>query len=88
MAECSPISDAQLKEFPIIQRMLAFLVDDLNTPGMWGTVFESLADLQKDPQQLCAVKTFIQNVLGLTLVPLPEKEVEITQEMQDLIAAT
>ena len=83
--ECAHVSDRELKESPIIQRMLAFLVDDLNTPGMWGTVFESLADLQKDPQQLCAVKTFIQNILGLALIPLPEKEVEVTKEMQDLI---
>lgn len=83
--ECKPLSDEKLKEFPVIQKMLTFLVDDLNTSGMWGVVFESLPELQKDQQQLCAVKIFIQNILGLTLIPLPEKEVEITPEMQQLI---
>lgn len=83
--ECASMTDAQLKESPIVQKMINFLVDDLNTPGMWGVVFESLPELQKDPQQLCAVKIFLQKVLGLTLIPLPEKEIEITPEMQKLI---
>ena len=84
--ECAPVSDKELRESPTVQKMLNFLIDDLNVSGMWGTVFESLSELQKDPKQLCAVKMFIQNILGLTLIPLPEKEVEITPEMQDLVA--
>ena len=65
--------------------MLEFLLDDLNTPGMWGALFEALPSLQKDQQELCRVKLFIQNVLGLTLVPLPEKEMVITPEIEKLI---
>ena len=68
-----------------VQKMLEFLLDDLNTPGMWGTVFESLPVLQKDHKELCLVKAFIQHVLGLTLKPLPEKEIEITPEIDQLI---
>lgn len=75
----------RIKESAVVQKMLEFLIDDLNTPGMWGILFESLPVLQKDHKELCKVKAFIQKVLGLTLVPLPEKEVEITSEMEALI---
>jgi len=83
--ECPEVSDEQIKESPIVQKMMEFLIDDLNTPGMWGTVFESLPVLQKDTAQLCAVKMFIQRVLGLTLKPLPEKEIAITPEIEQLL---
>lgn len=83
--ECSSASNEQIKESPIVQKMLEFLEDDLNTPGMWGSLFEALPHLQKDPKQLCLVKSFIQNVLGLSLVPLAEKETVITPEMETLI---
>ena len=68
-----------------LQKMLEFLEDDLNTPGMWGILFEALPSLQKDQKELCLVKKFIQQVLGLTLIPLQEKEVEITPEIEQLI---
>jgi cysteinyl-tRNA synthetase len=83
--ECDTPSEHEIKESAVVQKMLEFLIDDLNTPGMWGTLFESLAALQKDQKDLCRVKAFIQQVLGLTLAPLPEKEVEITPEMEALI---
>ena len=52
---------------------------------MLGVVFSNLDVIEKDKKTFCAVKEFLQKVLGLTLKPLPEKEVEITQEMQKLI---
>ncbi len=83
--ECKTVSDERIKESPTVQKMLEFLCDDLNTPGMWGVLFEALPQVQKDSEELCLVKTFIQHVLGLTLIPLPEKEVQITPEMTQLI---
>lgn len=83
--ECAPVTDALIKESPTVQKMLEFLCDDLNTPGMWGILFESLASLQKNEKELCLVKAFIQKVLGLTLIPIPEAEVEITPEIEHLI---
>jgi cysteinyl-tRNA synthetase len=83
--DCSPTSDLKIQESQVVQKMLEFLRDDLNTPGMWGVLFEGLPNLQKNRDQLCLVKAFIQNVLGLTLIPLPEKEIEITPEMAQLI---
>jgi cysteinyl-tRNA synthetase len=80
------VENAAMQESPVVQRMLAFLLDDLNTPGMFGVLFEALPQLQKDAHQAMLVKAFIQRVLGLTLVPLPEKEIEITSEMERLIA--
>jgi cysteinyl-tRNA synthetase len=72
---------------PTVAKMFEFLCDDLNTPGMWGVMFESLSEIAGDQHELMLVKSFINQVLGLTLEPLPEKVVEITPEMQTLIAA-
>jgi cysteinyl-tRNA synthetase len=78
-------SPIQIRESAVVQKMLVFLEDDLNTPGMWGVLFEALAQLQHDKNQLCLVKAFIEQVLGLTLVPLPEKEVAMTSEIEALL---
>lgn len=69
----------------VVQKMLPFLYDDLNTVGLMGLLFESLDLLQKDHAELAAVKGFLQQVLGLTFAPLAEEEVQITPEMQKLI---
>lgn len=69
----------------LVKSMMAFLCDDLNTPGMFGVLFEHWDLLQKDEQERGAVKTLLSKVLGLSLIPLPEKEVEITPEIQELV---
>ncbi len=79
------VSREDMLASPTVQKMLNFLYDDLNTPGMLGVLFESLDDLQKNKEELCVVKLFLQQVLGLNLEPLPEKTVEITPEIQQLI---
>jgi cysteinyl-tRNA synthetase len=78
-------SQVQLRESGMVKEMLEFLLDDLNTPGMFGVLFENLATLQQNPHDACRVKALLQGVLGLTLEPLPEKEVTITSEMHALI---
>lgn len=78
-------SPFKIKQSEVIQKMLTFLSDDLNTPGMLGVLFENLKELGKNSEEACLVKAFIQEVLGLTLKPLPEKEVIITDEIQQLI---
>jgi cysteinyl-tRNA synthetase len=84
--QCDPtVSPADIRGSVVVQKMLEFLEDDLNTPGMWGVLFEALAQLHHDRNQLCLVKAFIEKVLGLTLIPLPEKEVAITPEIEALI---
>lgn len=70
---------------PVVERMSAFLREDLNTSGMFGVLHEELKSILEQPHVAIAVKQFIQNVLGLTLEPLPEKVVEITPEIQKLI---
>jgi len=69
-------------EVPVLCKMIDFLNDDLNTVGALGVVFEYLDKLG---DELCIVKSFLQNVLGLTLQPLPEKVVPITPEIQKLL---
>lgn len=83
--DCPALTDKQIIESPTVQKMLDFLSDDLNTPGMWGILFEALPQLQKDHKELCLVKEFIQKVLGLILIPLPEKEIEIIPEIKQLL---
>ncbi len=82
---CPSLSNEEIKKSAVVQKMMEFLSDDLNTPGMWGTLFESLPMLQKDQHELCCVKEFIQKVVGLALQPLPEKEVIITPEIEQLL---
>ena len=76
----------QISESQIVNDMLSFVSDDLNTPGMFGVLFENLSDLQRNPHEMCHVKAFLQAVLGLSLEPLPEKEVAITSEIESLLA--
>ncbi|MGE0207479.1 MAG: cysteine--tRNA ligase [Candidatus Babeliales bacterium] len=83
---CKKVSDQDILKNPLVQEMLAFLYDDVNTTGLWGVLFSNLDALQKDQETFCAVKQFIMEVLGLTLEPLPEQEVTVTSEMQKLIA--
>jgi len=83
--ECEELTNDKIAANNIVKEMLEFLYDDLNTTGMLGVVFSNLDAMEKDKQTFCAVRQFLQIVLGLTLIPLPEKEVEITGEMQKLI---
>jgi len=83
--ESAPYDYAQLYAMPIISKMLDFLCDDLNTPGMLGVLFEHINELQKDLQQRQAVQFILRHVLGLTLEPLAKEIVEITPEIQQLI---
>jgi cysteinyl-tRNA synthetase len=70
----------------LAKKMLTFLCDDMNTPGMWGVVFENFKQLQDHEEDRKVVKAILQNILGLTLIPLPEKEVTLTPEIELLIA--
>jgi len=70
---------------PVVERMSAFLREDLNTSGMFGVLHEELKGILEQPKVAQAVKHFMQNVLGLTMEPLAEKVVEITPEIQKLI---
>ncbi|MGE0009921.1 MAG: cysteine--tRNA ligase [Candidatus Babeliales bacterium] len=72
---------------PIIERMSAFLREDLNTSGMFGVLHEELKTILEQPKVASHVKHFMQHVLGLTMEPVKEKTVEITPEIQKLIDA-
>ena len=75
---------------PLVADMLEFLRDDLNTPGMWGVLFENFKWLQEidsseSAEDRAAVKWVLNDLLGLTLIPLPEKEVPLTPEITKLL---
>lgn len=75
----------ELKKMPIINTMLEFLADDLNTPGMFGALFENLDTLKEDKRQLSAVKQLLTALLGLSLIPIEDAAIEITPEIQHLL---
>jgi cysteinyl-tRNA synthetase len=81
-----PLTDNQtIKHNEHVNHMLAFLEDDLNIAGMFGYLFKNSNEIKKDAQHRAAIALFLQQVLGLTLAPIAEKTVTITQEMQQLI---
>jgi len=70
----------------IVEKMLDFLKDDLNTSGMFGVLFENLATVKDDAHSKKLVKYFIIHVLGLDLQALPEESISYTPEIQALMA--
>jgi cysteinyl-tRNA synthetase len=70
-------------EHPTVKKMLEFIQDDLNTPGMFGVLFTFMQSKPSEEGKK-DVKQFLKNALGLTLEPLPEKKVTITPEIQKL----
>jgi cysteinyl-tRNA synthetase len=83
--ECKEVSHDAVLASPLVKKMLEYVSDDLNTPGMLGVLFDSLSALRADVVQACAVRTFLQQVIGLSLEILAEEEVEMTPEIQQLI---
>ncbi len=83
--ETSSIKSEQISSSPIVEKMLDFLCDDLNTAGVFGVLFEHLDYLKEHKEEAAMVKKFLIDVLGLTLVPIKEETIEITPEIQILI---
>lgn len=71
---------------PQAQEMLDFLCEDLNTPGMLGVVYKYADEIKKDAELKKQAKSILVNIVGLDLKPLPEKTVEMTPEIERLLA--
>src|SRR3990167_10129135 len=52
--------EAMEADSEVVNQMEKFLLDDLNTPGMFGVVFENLPTLEIDKTEAGAVKAFLQ----------------------------
>jgi len=83
--QCAALEHKVVANDPVVKEMLHFITDDLNTTGLLGVVFSNLKVLEGTKESFCAVKQFLQEILGLALIPLPEETVEITPEIQKLI---
>jgi cysteinyl-tRNA synthetase len=70
---------------PIAQTMLEALYNDLNTPALFGILFEAIDILLEEKGQLAAVAHVLHNVLGLTLEPIKEQETAVTPEIELLL---
>jgi len=68
------------------KRMLDFLADDLNTPGALGIAFESIG-LNLPANELGQIAWVLQQVLGLRLQALPEKQAAVSPEIEQLLTA-
>lgn len=84
--ECPDTIDFEaIQHIPVIHQMVAFLADDLNTPGAIGALFSHIDTIKEDSSTLCAVKWLLLNIFGLTLEPIAKETVKITPEIQALI---
>ena len=79
------LTNQELGNSSFIQKLLSFLLDDLNTSGMFGAIFEHLGNLSR--QDKLHLKAFLKQVLGLTMLVIPDKQIEITPQIQALITA-
>jgi cysteinyl-tRNA synthetase len=85
--EALHISSVDMAVAPIGSKLLAFLTDDLNTPGMFGVIFEYMHELESDAQSARIVKYLLQHILGLPLQSLPERSAVMTPEIRLLLDA-
>lgn len=70
---------------PLIAELIEALCDDLNSPKFLGLTFQHLDKIIADASLTQTVSFLLQQVLGFTLQPLPEKTIEITPEIEALI---
>jgi len=71
------------KPSEIMQKMINFLCDDLNSVGMLGVLFEQLTELGE--QECKQMKYFLHTVLGLTFEKKEETAPDYSPEIQELI---
>lgn len=81
----NPIQAKKSDECALVKELCAALSDDLNTPKMLGILFENLSEIKTDQVCAASVKSFLQEVLGLTFAPLAEECVEITPHIKELL---
>lgn len=80
------VNKQYFEQWLIGKKMLSFLLDDMNTVGMFGVIFEYLPEIEQNRQHMITVKYLLQEVLGLPLELLPEKVVQLTPEIEQLIS--
>lgn len=70
----------------IAQEMMTALCDDINTPKLIGIIFENLTQIKQDIELQKFTKSVLVKILGFTLLPIKENQIEITAEIQDLLS--
>lgn len=84
---CDAVTKKEVMESTIINKMLDALCDDLNTPEMFGILFDNLCAVRDDRTESACLLWFMRNVLGLSLAPIAEKCVAMTPEIEHLLCA-
>lgn len=81
-----PCQLSHVAENPVAERMIQAMLKDLNTSAFMAAIFENIRLLQQHDLYRGQVKYLLQTILGLTLEPLAHAEIELTPEIQALIA--
>ena len=82
--DASSIDSKDLMANKWIKQIVDYLMDDLNTSGAFGVIFEALSS-DITYQERSELKKCVIDLFGITLEPLSEKKVEITPEIQQMI---
>lgn len=69
----------------VAQVLFSYICDDLNSQGLFGYIFSQLDMIRSDARITCAVKSFLEQVLGLQWVALDDKQV-FTSQIEQLLA--
>jgi cysteinyl-tRNA synthetase len=78
-------TDLDTNQAQLLQELMAPLYDDLNTPGFFGVLHTHMDYICSDDAVRAQVVWILQNLLGLTLVPIqlgPEMTPEIERLLQ------
>jgi cysteinyl-tRNA synthetase len=79
------VSRNQINQYPVLAQMFEMMCDDVNTPGMFGVLFEHI-DLMVHDEKLRAVTLyFLQTVLGLTFIKSEAKQIVMTPEIERML---
>ena len=84
-SEDETVNVATLQKHAITQKILSHILDDLNTQGLLGVIFEYATQIAHDNELKKVIKAFVQQVLGLTLQPIKEQQVALSNRAKQLI---
>jgi cysteinyl-tRNA synthetase len=79
------VTEEQIRKNSLVKNLTESLCDDLNSAQMVALLFENLEKLEQDKIFCAQVYAFLDQIVGLKMIPLEEKKVEITPAIQKLI---
>ncbi len=69
----------------LLEKILDYILDDLNISGAMGIIFDNLKIIQEDLTLASEIKFILQTIFGLKLTPIIAEKFVITDEIKKLI---